>query len=52
MTDNLSNAAGRTSQFAGALTVQMCSDSKHSYKMWKSKTSQCGRTTQQRFMEV
>jgi len=27
------NAAGRTSQFVGALAVQVCSDSKHSYKM-------------------
>jgi len=30
----------------------MCPDSKHSYKMWKWRTSQCARTTQQRFMDV
>ena len=38
------------SQFVGALAAQMCSDSKHSYKMWKSRTSQCVPTTQQKFM--
>jgi len=33
-------------QFVGALAVQMCSDSKHSYKMCKPRTSQCVPTTQ------
>jgi len=40
------------SKFVGALAVQMCSDSKHSYKILKSRTSQCAQITQQRFMDV